>query len=70
MTLDERTEFRQDADEPEPDEGAPQCDACGSFDVDVEEIEYQTGVTSPDGGREVWSGLFMACRSCGERWDD
>jgi len=41
------------------------CRSCGSWNTEVIENEYRTGVTAPDGGQEWRRVVGIHCKECG-----
>lgn len=45
--------------------GEARCPECGSASIALIKGGFPTGVTSPDGGREVWYECALDCQECG-----
>lgn len=47
--------------------GEARCPECGSADIVLLHGAFPTGVTAPDGGKEVWYEAAWDCQECGHR---
>lgn len=47
--------------------GQARCPECGSADLALLHGSFPTGVTAPDGGKEVWYEAAYDCQECGHR---
>ena len=47
--------------------GEARCPECGSADLALLHGSFPTGVTAPDGGKEVWYEAAYDCQECGHR---